>query len=68
MSLIHVQHIESHLIKEYDGKIALNDQRTDSDNYHDMFLPRALAAYAIRMRQTFWFKLHHIIDFPLRLL
>lgn len=47
MSSIHVQHIKSHLEKEFKNKIDLSDVKADSKEIQNFFLTRSLAAYSL---------------------
>ncbi|GGD99655.1 AIPR family protein [Planktosalinus lacus] len=47
MSTIHVQHIKSHLEKEFEDKIDLSDVKADSKEIENFFLTRSLAAYSL---------------------
>ena len=47
MSTIHIQHIKSHLEKEFDKKIDLSDIKEGSKEIENFFLTRSLTAHAI---------------------
>jgi hypothetical protein len=47
MSIVHLNQIRTRLESLFDGKLDMSDQTRGTDTYTNMFLSRALAAYAV---------------------
>jgi len=47
MSILHVNHIRTHISRLFDGVIDMSDAGNPGPDYDNRFLTRALAAYAV---------------------